>query len=845
MSSSDSEESEAGSGSEAGGAHEGPAFDDLGDEEEEEEAGAQRAARRAERVAAAAAAAAATAKGSEWSFAASGVSGVRAPSAMMTSVASKIAALRAAKRSAGGGAGEDSEGDEAAAAPPAPPSRKRSGDNITVKRTAAAAKAAVSVTFPELRLSRPLLRAVGDMGYTTPTPIQARTIPLALAGKDIAGSAVTGSGKTAAFLLPSLERLMFRDKSSPATRVLVMAPTRELATQCHQVATRLCKHTDISCCLVVGGLSVKVQEAELRARPDVVIATPGRMLDHLRNSQSVHLEAVDIAVLDEADRLLEMGFAEEVQQVLSFTPASRQTLLFSATMTEAVLSLARATLKKPVAVSADPLFDMARNLRQEFVRIRPSREGDREAILLALIKRSFPRRVIVFTSRKREAHRMLLLLALAGVNATELHGNLSQKARLDALEDFRTGAADVLVATDLAARGLDVQGTDTVINFRMPSQLTSYVHRVGRTARAGRSGCAVTLVSEEKRTMMKEIMKRASQNVMSRSVPAEVVEAYKKKIQGMEGDVAAILEAEREERHMRLAEVELQRASNLVTHVDEIAARPKRTWWTDAKGKAELKAAVDAARASGTLHGQAAAAAGEGDGAADGVTVADIKPVSAKERKRLRNEEVRAAQKAAKEAAAKKTHRLTRKKRRRQEAREEIQRATKVARGGGDAVTAALTGSDDVAKAAKLARSVGRVDASVRAAKLASRSLSANMGMSEGQAKHFLKNQARAEAQRNRRKKLEAAQAATAEAQAHAAMASVEKASGNVKSAPSRSALGGGQWERRDKLATRRGAVYRGPEPDDIKGGPGENMLRKGGKIGHSKFKSKARYKRR
>jgi hypothetical protein len=233
-------------------------------------------------------------------------------------------------------------------------------------------------------------------------------------------------------------------------------------------------------------------------------------------------------VIDEADRLLEMGFEAEVSALVGACPVGRQTLLFSATMTARVEDLAKLSLRRPVRVEADPLHDMAGRLVQEFVRVRAGREADREALLLALLDRSFTGGgVLVFTGKKHAAHRLAILLGLAGLNAAELHGNLTQRARLEALEAFRTGAADILVATDLAGRGLDIAGVRVVINDDMPRDLSTYVHRVGRTARAGRAGVSVTLVAELSRALMKEVVKRAALNVRARAVPPDVVAAYR------------------------------------------------------------------------------------------------------------------------------------------------------------------------------------------------------------------------------------------------------------------------------------------------------------------------------
>ena len=314
-------------------------------------------------------------------------------------------------------------------------------------------------SFAGLHLSRPLLRAIADLGYKAPTPIQVRpgptgvcltcstshtcrpyqrrVIPLCLAGRDVCGSAVTGSGKTAAFLLPALERLLFRPKHIPATRVLIVTPTRELATQILSMTKKLAKYTDIRAALAVGGHSLKVQEADLRARPEIVVCTPGRIIDLLRNSRSVHVDDVDILIMDEADRLLEMGFKDEVEEIIRHCPAGRQTVLLSATMVSQVKELIALSLNKPVRVSADPLYDVAQRLSQEFVRIRENRDGDREAILVALVTRSFRKEVIVFCPTKKLAHRLTLVLGLAGVECGELHGDLTQQQRLDALNAFR------------------------------------------------------------------------------------------------------------------------------------------------------------------------------------------------------------------------------------------------------------------------------------------------------------------------------------------------------------------------------------------------------------------------
>ncbi|KAJ1933734.1 nucleolar DEAD-box protein required for synthesis of 60S ribosomal subunit, partial [Kickxella alabastrina] len=332
-------------------------------------------------------------------------------------------------------------------------------------------------SFTLMNLSRPIMKGITKLGFAQPTPIQARTIPVALLGKDVCGGAQTGSGKTAAFLVPVLERLLYRPKKVPATRVLILCPTRELAIQCHNVGSQLAGFTDITTCLCVGGLSLKGQEMELRQRPDIVIATPGRLIDHLRNSQSFHLDQIEILIMDEADRMLEDGFEDELTEIIKACPKKRQTMLFSATMTDNVDKLIRVSLNKPVRVQIDPPKSAAKNLVQEFVRVRSNRDEDRTALLAALCKRHFKKKCIVFFRSKAAAHQMKIIFGLMGLRAAELHGNLSQEGRLQALEQFRDGHVDYLMATDLAARGLDVKGVETVINYTMPNQFPQYLHR--------------------------------------------------------------------------------------------------------------------------------------------------------------------------------------------------------------------------------------------------------------------------------------------------------------------------------------------------------------------------------
>ncbi|KAH9759138.1 DEAD-box ATP-dependent RNA helicase 28 [Citrus sinensis] len=468
-------------------------------------------------------------------------------------------------------------------------------------------------SFMELNLSRPLLRACEALGYSKPTPIQAACIPLALTGRDICGSAITGSGKTAAFALPTLERLLYRPKRIPAIRVLILTPTRELAVQVHSMIEKIAQFTDIRCCLVVGGLSTKMQETALRSMPDIVVATPGRMIDHLRNSMSVDLDDLAVLILDEADRLLELGFSAEIHELevnvlvlvlrVRLCPKRRQTMLFSATLTEDVDELIKLSLTKPLRLSADPSAKRPSTLTEEVVRIRRMREVNQEAVLLSLCSKTFTSKVIIFSGTKQAAHRLKILFGLAALKAAELHGNLTQAQRLEALELFRKQHVDFLIATDVAARGLDIIGVQTVINYACPRDLTRqvpnyflmlYVHRVGRTARAGREGYAVTFVTDNDRSLLKAIAKRAGSKLKSRIVAEQSITKWSKIIEQMEDQVAAILQEEREERILRKAEMEATKAENMIAHKEEIFARPKKTWFVTEKEK-KLAAKADKA----------------------------------------------------------------------------------------------------------------------------------------------------------------------------------------------------------------------------------------------------------
>jgi ATP-dependent RNA helicase DDX27 len=371
------------------------------------------------------------------------------------------------------------------------------------------------------------------------------------------------------------------------------------------------QYTKLRASLIVGGSKNNTSQAtELRTRPDFIIATPGRLLDHVTNSTGCTLVDIEFLILDEADRLLDLGFSDEIMEIVKSCPIQRQTLLFSATMNTKVDDLIRLSLKNPVRVkisdqngtnndTASTSLEVAPRLEQEFIRIRASNEGvNREGILLALLTRTYKTQVICFFDTKVTAHRMMILAGLCGIRCAELHGNLTQPQRLMALEDFRSGNVDVLMATDLAARGLDINRVQTVINFEMPSQLATYIHRIGRTARAGRGGRSCTLIGEGRRHLMKELLKDSSNKkkksldnssatnpvgstgvILSRTVPSAVISHFAAKIQSLEVHYEEVLQAETVAKLDRIAEMEVTRAQNLIEHADEIKQRPPKEWF--------------------------------------------------------------------------------------------------------------------------------------------------------------------------------------------------------------------------------------------------------------------------
>jgi len=355
------------------------------------------------------------------------------------------------------------------------------------------------VPFSTLKLHPSLQKGIKELGFTRPTPIQADAIPPALAGRDVLACAMTGSGKTAAFLLPILHKLIDRPRGT--TRALVLTPTRELAAQILEDLNDLAVHTPISAASVFGGVGMGPQEHAFRSGVDVIIATPGRLLDHFRQAYA-KLGGLEYLVLDEADRMLDMGFLPDIRRVLRHIPAKRQTLFFSATMPPPILTLTNEMLKQPITINMERKSAPAIGITQA---VYPVPQELKSALLVELLKRGELREALVFTRTKHRANRLQAHLVKQGIKAERIHGNRSQAQRTEALAGFKGGKYRVLVATDIAARGIDIEALGHVVNFDVPMAADDYIHRVGRTARAEATGDAFTFVAPEEEGELRQI----------------------------------------------------------------------------------------------------------------------------------------------------------------------------------------------------------------------------------------------------------------------------------------------------------------------------------------------------
>jgi ATP-dependent RNA helicase RhlE len=370
----------------------------------------------------------------------------------------------------------------------------------------------VSVTFADLKLAPEVMRAIHDAGYQRPTPIQAQAIPQVLKGRDVIGLAQTGTGKTAAFTLPIIDRLL----GGPARlRVLILTPTRELTSQVYNSFRKYGKHTGLRVAEIYGGVPLPPQQDQLRRGVDVVVATPGRLLDHMER-QNLVFDDLEVLVLDEADRMLDMGFAPQINRIVAEVPRYRQTMLFSATMPPEVEALARKYLRKPTVVQVGRRSEAAQTVAHA---VYPVPQNRKSALLAELLRRGEMDSVLVFTRTKFGADRVVRHLEREGIDATALHADKRQRERTQALEDFKSGRTRVLVATDIAQRGLDIAGITHVINYDVPQRPEDYVHRIGRTGRAAASGDAFTFMAPDEIAMVRQIEAHLGEQIPRISVP--------------------------------------------------------------------------------------------------------------------------------------------------------------------------------------------------------------------------------------------------------------------------------------------------------------------------------------
>ncbi|WP_233897629.1 DEAD/DEAH box helicase [Tenacibaculum piscium] len=372
------------------------------------------------------------------------------------------------------------------------------------------------MTFKSLGLSDALLKAIEEKGYDTPSPIQAKAIPPILEGKDVLASAQTGTGKTAGFTLPVLQRLAeSKHPKYRPVRALVLTPTRELAAQVHDNVREYSKYLDIRSTVVFGGVKAASQIRTLRQGVDILVATPGRLLD-LHDQKAVSFNRIEVLILDEADRMLDMGFVRDINKIISFMPAKRQNLMFSATFSTEIKRLASGILRNPVSVEAEPENSTAEKVSQKVYAVD---KGQKTEVVINLIKEGNWSQVLIFTRTKHGANKLTEKLIKSGISAAAIHGNKSQGARTKALANFKNNTNRVLVATDIAARGIDIPLLPHVINFELPNVPEDYVHRIGRTGRAGAKGEALSLVCSEETEYQKEIEKILKQKLKTEIIP--------------------------------------------------------------------------------------------------------------------------------------------------------------------------------------------------------------------------------------------------------------------------------------------------------------------------------------
>jgi len=467
---------------------------------------------------------------------------------------------------------------------------------------------AKGMSFSNFNLSKLIIKALSELEYYTPTKVQEKVIPIALNGHDIFVNSETGSGKTACFLLPIVQRIILSRKSNEnkknkinnnnnliQNQALIIVPTRELALQCNEMLTKFLKYIDLNFVFLCGGLSVENQIKQMKNKiPDIIITTPGRLLDLIYNNKNLSLEHVNILVLDEADKLLELGFKDAIFEILELIKKNknRQTLLFSATLNPKLLDLGEHALNNPIKIKIAQSAILT-NLSQSIVRIKfenleQNNYEKRMAYLINILKQKKLNRTIIFFNTKQDCHKCVLYFNQFNINScVELHGDKSQTERIKSLDDFQKGNVDFLLATDIAGRGIDIEKVKCVINFQMPLIGERYIHRVGRTARKGYVGEAITICDDKERLLIKKIFKKEKVDIELKPIKIsnEDIKVLYKKIIRIKNDIENKLIEEKTEKQFDLAEKDIEKTMNIKIHQKEIQNRPKKIWYQSTKEK--------------------------------------------------------------------------------------------------------------------------------------------------------------------------------------------------------------------------------------------------------------------
>ena len=464
---------------------------------------------------------------------------------------------------------------------------------------------AKGMSFTNFNLSKLIIKALSELEYYIPTKVQEKVIPIALKGHDIFVNSETGSGKTACFLLPIVQRIILSRNSKEnkkqnnnkiiQNQALIIVPTRELALQCNEMLTKFLKYIDLNFVFLCGGLSVENQIKQMKNKiPDIIITTPGRLLDLIYNNKNLSLEHVNILVLDEADKLLELGFKDAIFEILELIKKNknRQTLLFSATLNPKLLDLGEHALNNPIKIKIAQSAILT-NLSQSIVRIKfanleLNNYEKRMAYLLIILRQKKLKRTIIFFNTKQDCHKCILFFNKFGITScVELHGNKTQTERIKSLEDFQKGNVDFLLSTDIAGRGIDIEKVKCVINFQMPLLGERYIHRVGRTARKGYVGEAITICDDKERLLIKKIFKKEKVNINLKPIKinnSDVKDLYKK-IMKIKKEIDEKLINEKTERQFEMAEKDIEKTMNIKLHQNEIQSRPKKIWYESTKDK--------------------------------------------------------------------------------------------------------------------------------------------------------------------------------------------------------------------------------------------------------------------